>query len=132
MGSFDGIGLGGDALAESWWHRRAVVRCMRQLRGAQLDEAQQQEVDEALNPPLGLIVSAGGTYVSTFAGLRRFSRSLRARPLVLQMVACAPAGLILCLGGLCRSHALLRSLLSQDSQSGVSMELRTTCGEVLD
>mmetsp|Transcript_113341 Transcript_113341/g.354483 ORF Transcript_113341/g.354483 Transcript_113341/m.354483 type:complete len:170 (-) Transcript_113341:20-529(-) len=131
MGSLEGYEIG-DGLAESWRHRRAVVRCMRYLRATQLDEAQQQEVDDALNPPLSLILGAGGVYAVAFAGLRRTVRGLRARPLVLQLAACAPAGAFLCLGGLCRSHALLRSLLARDPQGALATRLRPTCGEALD
>ncbi|CAK0792560.1 unnamed protein product, partial [Prorocentrum cordatum] len=50
------------------------------------------QLDDVLNPPTGLVLGAAGVYLATFLGLRRASAQLRARPLVLQLAACAPAG----------------------------------------
>mmetsp|Transcript_57535 Transcript_57535/g.168493 ORF Transcript_57535/g.168493 Transcript_57535/m.168493 type:complete len:142 (-) Transcript_57535:5-430(-) len=129
MNSFEASFIAGDGLADSWRHRRSTVRCMRYLRATELHEAQRHEVDEALNPPLALILAAAGTYIASYAGLQRL-RQLRARPLVVQLAACLPAGAVLCLGGLCRSHALLRRLMDRDPHGALAVELRASCGEV--
>ncbi|CAK0792559.1 unnamed protein product, partial [Prorocentrum cordatum] len=68
---------------------------MRHLQGPAapgLDAAQRHRLDDVLNPPTGLVLGAAGVYLATFLGLRRASAQLRARPLVLQLAACAPAG----------------------------------------
>mmetsp|Transcript_55577 Transcript_55577/g.172208 ORF Transcript_55577/g.172208 Transcript_55577/m.172208 type:complete len:145 (-) Transcript_55577:20-454(-) len=121
--------FGGDGLAESWRNRRATVRCMRHLRAVELDPSLRQEVDEALNPPMPLILAGGGVYAAAYAGLLR-TRRLQGRPLVVQLAACAPAAAVLCLGGLCRGHALLRRLLERDPGGALASDLRAACGEL--
>eukprot|EP00928_Gymnodinium_smaydae_P090364 TRINITY_DN74184_c0_g1_i1.p3 TRINITY_DN74184_c0_g1~~TRINITY_DN74184_c0_g1_i1.p3 ORF type:complete len:162 (-),score=32.04 TRINITY_DN74184_c0_g1_i1:146-631(-) len=103
-------------LVESWQRRSAVVSCLRHLRGAGasgLTPVEQEEVAAALDPPLALIVAAGGVYAATFVGLRRSVAQLRARPLLLQLAACLPAGAFLCTGGLFRSYGSLRSIVQR-------------------
>merc|ERR1719265_1917857 len=82
----------------------------------EMSAADQKQVAEALDPPMTLLLSAGGAYAAFFAGLRR-SPQMRARPLVLQFFACAPAGVVLCLGGLWRSYDLLQSLMRRNTES---------------
>ncbi|CAE8598251.1 unnamed protein product, partial [Polarella glacialis] len=89
------------SLTRSWQSKGAIVRCMRYLTGPDardvMDDHQRLQVDEALDPPVGLIAAAGSVYALTFAGLRK---PLRARQVLLQVLACGPAAAVLCLGGL--------------------------------
>ncbi|CAJ1427242.1 unnamed protein product, partial [Effrenium voratum] len=102
-------------MAEAWWHKVAIVRCMRTLQVPKvrdkMDEWERRQVDDALDPPTSLIFAAAGAYGATFVGFRRL---LKARPLLLQLVACGPAAATLCIGGLLISHRLLGDLLKRD------------------
>merc|ERR1712113_303163 len=101
----------GNGVLESWSQRREVLNCMRFIQSSEGTKllsdkyiAAEKEVHEALDPPMPLILGAASVYAATFVSLRH---ALRARPLVLQLAACMPAGATLCLGGLCRCHGLL-------------------------
>eukprot|EP00439_Symbiodinium_sp_Y106_P033580 s5644_g4.t1 len=102
----------------AWSQRLAIVRCMRTLRAPEvrqkMDELQQKQVEDALDPPMSLILAAAGAYGGAYAGLRG---PLRSRPLLLQLAACGPPAVVLSLGGLYISHRLLKSLLTRDGPS---------------
>eukprot|EP00930_Biecheleria_cincta_P061081 TRINITY_DN46651_c0_g1_i1.p2 TRINITY_DN46651_c0_g1~~TRINITY_DN46651_c0_g1_i1.p2 ORF type:complete len:131 (+),score=30.15 TRINITY_DN46651_c0_g1_i1:143-535(+) len=118
-------------LASSWRNRVAIVRCMHSLKDTavreEMNELQRQQVDEALDPPMGLIAAAASAYLASYAGLRK---PLRARAAILQLAACGPAAVVLCLGGLCRSQGLVRSLLQGGATGQVAVAL-TPCSELL-
>ncbi|CAK9042723.1 unnamed protein product [Durusdinium trenchii] len=112
----------------------AIIRCMRSLQAPgmreTMNESERQQVDDALDPPTGLIVASASLYVLTYGGP---GRALRARPLLRQLVACAPPAAALCLGGLVISQRLLQDLLQRNGEpSPVSAELRKHCSELLN
>ncbi|CAL1134740.1 unnamed protein product [Cladocopium goreaui] len=117
------------------WHKAAIVRCMRFLQvpatREKMDESERKQassgkVDDSLDPPTSLIIAAAGVYAGTYASFRRV---LRARPLLLQLVACTPSAVTLCMGGLFISQRLLKDLMKQNGP--ISVELRTRCSELI-
>merc|ERR1711974_349717 len=111
---------------------QGVMRCVRQLRVGELelDEKQQQEVDDALDPPsFDMIVAAGGAYGAGYFALHRFFPALRTRPPLLKFTAGAPVVGFLCAYGLHRCRELLRSLMDNKT-SELGKELRARCGRV--
>ncbi|CAE7398925.1 unnamed protein product [Symbiodinium sp. CCMP2456] len=113
----------------AWNQRFAILRCMRTLRAPEarqkMDELQQKQVEDALDPPMSLILTAAAAYGAAYAGLRG---PLRSRPLLLQLAACGPPAVVLSLGGLYISHRLLKSLLMRDG--ALTRELRSHCSEL--
>ncbi|CAE7318606.1 unnamed protein product [Symbiodinium pilosum] len=123
------VGEAGNVV-KAWSQRAAIIRCMRTLRAPEvkqkMDELQQKQVEDALDPPMSLILAAAGAYGSTYVALRR---PLRSRPLLLQLAACGPPAAVLCMGGLCIGRRLLKDLLSRDS--ALTQELRPHCSELV-
>mmetsp|Transcript_726 Transcript_726/g.1011 ORF Transcript_726/g.1011 Transcript_726/m.1011 type:complete len:144 (-) Transcript_726:61-492(-) len=138
--------MAGHGFLDSLRHTGGVVRCMRYVHGPAteaglVDETDKQDMEEALNPPMVIVAGAAAAYAGTNVALRYgMPRLLRTRPLVLQLAACVPAGLILFAGGLSRCHSLLRVLArdrgssAESGSSGPSplgRELRARCGPAL-
>eukprot|EP00913_Durusdinium_trenchii_P014406 g13512.t1 len=48
--------------AEAWWHKAAIIRCMRSLQAPgmreTMNESERQQVDDALDPPTGAAARA--------------------------------------------------------------------------
>eukprot|EP00435_Cladocopium_sp_Y103_P020212 s1031_g4.t3 len=110
--------------ADALWHKAAIVRCMRFLQvpatREKMDESERKQVDDSLDPPTSLIIAAAGVYAGTYASFRRV---LRARPLLLQLVACTPPAVTLCMGGLFISQRLLKDLMKQNANLSNSSAL---------
>lgn len=104
---------------------------MRHLQGpaaARLEGAERVQVDEALDPPMTYILGAAAIYSGGYLG---FQRRLRARPLVLQIVASTPVVAFLAAAGIYRSGQLVSRLVDAKSAGPVGKELREICPEFL-